>query len=532
MQFTRRLHITPLNPQLLPLILPEAIQTQASNISFHTIQTFPEKGYGYIELPAKEGDKLRRKLNGCFLKGQKMKVEEARPRGRASNELPQSEKKASSAKEPRTKKPQVDGKVVLPAIELPKDRKVKRGWKGKDDTGEIGPQKKKDNKGKGKNTKGSSLHGEDECLFKTRLPVNATSQDTSEKVRKRKRGKEDRDVVVREFKRTTRHAGWLRDTDTAQTEPTKEYVEGKGWINEAGDVVEKSKKAKKSTESCGGSKQRSEETVTINQTRKAAKIIPSAVKSEEDSDADETSTSGSSDSDSDSGSHSEDRSKSSKVDSHDQEMKEKPRAEGLGISSVEDGLEGAEVERLSISRSSGSPIPHVETQPTSAPSIEVHPLEALFKRPSAAASQSQTPKKPHLEVSTSFNFFDPDTADTGSTLLPQTPFTQQDIRYRRQRSAAPTPDTAAPGKSFGNVWGGDSVDADDVESDGEEEQNEAVSAAGLDVGEMEKMKREKTESEFEKWFWEHRGENNRAWKRRRREAAKEKRAKNKRQRKV
>lgn len=36
----------------------------ASTISYHTIDIFPEKNYGYIELPEIEADKLRRKLNG------------------------------------------------------------------------------------------------------------------------------------------------------------------------------------------------------------------------------------------------------------------------------------------------------------------------------------------------------------------------------------------------------------------------------------------------------------------------------------
>jgi len=35
--------------------------------------------------------------------------------------------------------------------------------------------------------------------------------------------------------------------------------------------------------------------------------------------------------------------------------------------------------------------------------------------------------------------------------------------------------------------------------------------------------KEPAESDFAKWFWEHRGETNRAWKRRKREAVKEKR---------
>ena len=175
------------------------------------------------------------------------------------------------------------------------------------------------------------------------------------------------------------------------------------------------------------------------------------------------------------------------------------------------------VERLSIARSSATPSPVEGPQPTlPAATNEVHPLEALFKRPNNAASH--TPKKPNLEVSTSFRFFDPDVdeGESQALLIPQTPFTQQDIRQRRQRSAAPTPDTAAPGKTFGDVWAGTS-DVSDRDDDDEDEDAAA--------GKTEDSKKEKLESEFSKWFWEHRGETNRAWKRRRREAAKDKRQK-------
>ncbi len=133
-----------------------------------------------------------------------------------------------------------------------------------------------------------------------------------------------------------------------------------------------------------------------------------------------------------------------------------------------------------------------------------------------------------LEVSTTFSFSDPDAQDVETRLnIPQTPFTQQDIRQRRERSAAPTPDTAAPGKTFGNVWGG--PNGSDIASESEED-------AGEDEAKMlENMKKETPkegeQSEFATWFYEHRGDNNRAWKQRRREAAKEKRQSGNRKRK-
>ncbi len=111
--------------------------------------------------------------------------------------------------------------------------------------------------------------------------------------------------------------------------------------------------------------------------------------------------------------------------------------------------------------------------------------------------------------------------------MPQTPFTQQDFRQRLQRSAAPTPDTAAPGKTFSHIWrtseepeqGSDEDMEDgngqpDSPSEKKKDVNAFADGAPADGN---------PPSDFAKWFWEHRGETNRAWKRRRREAAKEKR---------
>src|SRR3954447_9464317 len=81
-----RLHITPLSPNLLNAILPSSIAHLAEAISYHTLDVFPERNYGYLELPSMEAEKLKKKLNGSILKGKKIQVEEARPRKRAFEE--------------------------------------------------------------------------------------------------------------------------------------------------------------------------------------------------------------------------------------------------------------------------------------------------------------------------------------------------------------------------------------------------------------------------------------------------------------
>ena len=108
--------------------------------------------------------------------------------------------------------------------------------------------------------------------------------------------------------------------------------------------------------------------------------------------------------------------------------------------------------------------------------------------------------------------------------MPETPFNSQDLRSRGLRSAAPTPDTAAPGRSLWNKGHGNNGPEDD--KDEEEEENgskEATPSKGT-------TDQPKEGNEFAKWFWEHRGDNNRAWKRRRREVTKEKRQRENRQR--
>ena len=535
----KRLYISPLNAQLLPTVLPPSLLQKASNISYHTIQTFPEKNYGYVDLPEIEADKLKKKLNGSVLKGSKMRVDQARQEkntGETNNGMPMDSEFNSSDSSWRGKsKTREEG--VIPGYELPTERKVKRGWTEPSSSDVKSTKRRKDKEDKKAKSKTTSLTGEAECLFKTTLPPNVSHTDDkkADKGKKRKRDHSSREVVVHEFASTTKHGSFLRGEAGAESKKTaSEYIEGKGWVDEDGKTLEAGPR-KRQTRSMA--EETSEEVMASKPRRSrrssklempAVEVTPPRSKVMKGKAIDEETSSSGTSSDSESESRSETEAKSLEKSppalkpTRASTRKAKAKSNGLGISAVGNGeVEVDRVERLSITRSSATPPPAQESHPTSAPSTsEIHPLEALFKRPKNAASH--TPRKPNLEVSTSFNLLDPgvDGGESQTLVIPQTPFTQQDIRQRRQRSAAPTPDTAAPGKTFGDMWAGTS-DISDADDDDEQEDATAGKVEDASTG----SKDEKPESEFSKWFWEHRGETNRAWKRRRREAAKEKRQK-------
>ena len=124
-----RLHITPFTPDLLPSVLPASLQSSATDISFHTLPTFPENNYGYVSLPTMEADKIKKKLHGSILKGKKFKVETARPekkRDKDENKPADGEPVSSSKKKSSKKRKAENG--VLDGHELPAGRKVKRAW--------------------------------------------------------------------------------------------------------------------------------------------------------------------------------------------------------------------------------------------------------------------------------------------------------------------------------------------------------------------------------------------------------------------
>ncbi|KAL8746372.1 MAG: hypothetical protein Q9190_001614 [Brigantiaea leucoxantha] len=527
----KRLHVSPLDSEILPAILPPILQEQATNISYHTIQTFPEKNYGYLDLPIAEAEKLKRKLNGSILKGVKIRITEARPKmvkTRAKEEQVETMKVSTPTKSPKQKQKAVKEDGVLTGVELPQGRKVRRGWTEPELKKSKNPRKERDSEKKKTGKKSSAFTEGSECLFKTTTPANglkaeqnALSKEAPQ--RKRKRGDTDQNVVIHEFENTTKHASFLRvDRANTRVKESIEFVEGKGWVDGEGNVVEEEPKNQRSRAATGNKKgarlpdqgQKPARSKQLGSSDGRPDVPVDQLQLSEDA----TSSSGSS-------------SDSEKSKGASPERKEKIRTNAVrtrnkGLRSkakesedTEDGLGIAQVRGLSITRSSPTP-PQTSEPASNQASQEMHPLEALFKRPSNAASQ--TPKKPSLEVTTSFNFFEPD-ADEGvnaTFVVPQTPFTQQDFQQRRLRSAAPTPDTAAPGRStFGQIW-----------SQGSDEEGEENDGADANVDtplQSQNSKKdpegEKEESQFSKWFWEHRGETNRAWKRRRREAAKEQR---------
>ena len=503
-----------------------------------------------------EAEKIKKRLNGSILKGSKMSVEEARPEKKLKRvnreEKPDpevaTEKKVRKADKKRKRE---DG--VLPGFELPEKRKVKRGWTEP----MVGTKSIKAKKiGKDRETREkaakllpSAFTDSRECLFRTKLPpnVSTSTSTTQDKPKKRKVGKSHQEALVHEFSNTTKHAGFLRDTGVASgKQAVSEYLEGRGWLDGDGNVIEQAtnSQARKPIAQQASVAKKSYLKVSGNKSVAHASPGEDAEGSRGDTgraeEPDETSSSGIS-------SSSEDSS-GSKADGDAPSEDEKsacPVRTGIPVRtsfSIADPTSDVEDDNVSEPSSSSdeksesstksqiaAQVPPLTITSTQTPS-EVHPLEALFKKP--RQTPSGTPRKPNLEVQTSFSFFDADTdagagndsLDQTQHAIPQTPFTQRDIQQRRMRSAAPTPDTAAPNKGFGLGFG----DADDLassedERDQEDRENRDTPLPEEDAKTKDGNDADPPQSDFAKWFWEHRGETNRAWKKRRREVAKEQR---------
>ncbi len=522
-----RLHISPLNPTLLNSLLSSAVLDTASNISYHSLQTFPERNYGYIELPRTEAEKMKRKYNGSILKGTKVRIEEAREGKKRAND--DSEMSDGHTHKTKRAKALVRKDGMLPGLELPDGRQVQRGW--------TKPSRRSEDR---KHKSHASLYtAKAECLFKTTLPPNVASTRTSEtltskvKPGKRKRKGSVQTVIVHEFSNTTKQPGFLRDSSAGrETKVVSNFVEGKGWVDGEGNLIEEAKRTKGKVEAAAAG--RDSKTPEDTSDRKWQDEASSSNQNIND----DTSSSGTS-----SGSECTDDSDGSPQSTEDHgraaDHAENPKIEksifkqndrvssssGESQSEVSEG--DTDTESVHNPEKDDGAVNSPNHKPQAGSTVkEVHPLEAIFKRPKQRTTL-ETPK-PSLKVSTSFNFFEPDVEDgrTESLAVPQTPFTKQDFQQRRQRSAAPTPDTAAPGRTFSHVWqtseDSDSGSDEDLQGDdgqfdtssGKKDVNAPADGAAADGN---------PPSDFAKWFWEHRGETNRAWKRRRREAAKEKR---------
>ncbi|ORY14750.1 hypothetical protein BCR34DRAFT_559794 [Clohesyomyces aquaticus] len=560
-----RLHVTPFTPALLKAYLAPSVLPLAKNVSFHTIETFPEKGFGFVELPAMEAQKLKKKLNGSTLKGSKVRIEEAKPEKRkvadeVEDELEDDSRIAKRAKKEKKKKE----KGVLEGVELANERKVKRGWT---EPTAKNKKEKKDKKDKDKRErKASKYTKEPELLFKAKLtPVAATEAARKEKKDKKKdkSSRSKNEVVVHEFEKSTKQPSFLKSAAVSTEKKTAvEYINGTGWVDEDGNVVEaETGKARNrrvlelvdkpaleavlkpsvspqpTTEKTSSTAPDPESSKTRPKSKKGAKVkkvTPSLSLSESESD------------------------ESSVVSS-----------------SSDDENAASEAESSASSPALAPNAPSMILTPSSPDEKkEVHPLEALFKRPKPPSistpdsKASSTPAK-GLAINTSFSFFDADAMDVDASASgnpPVTPFTQKDLEWRGLRSAAPTPDTAALGRRFSFPWrkGSQEINDDDesegednvmaantkanasssripepiAEEDEDEEQDDGDAGSEHDDEDGDAMKtplgkkkgvkdkdedEDKEESEFQKWFWENRGENNRAWKKRRREGLKAKR---------
>lgn len=510
----KRLHITPFNQDLLDRFIPPSLRPSASGVSFHTVQTALERGFGYVELPRMEADKLRKKFNGSTLKGSKVRIEDAKPEKKRKVEVEENEDARKARKKAkRVKRKREEG--VLSGHELEEGRHVKRGWK------DEGADKKNSKKAKTSDDGGKETLKGKKMLFKTSIPPNAVPVETKAKRKAKDKkeksgkdgtdGKEKQKAVVQEFSKTQKPI--ISTADTPNGKGTLRYEDGKGWVDESGAVVEAAPVSKRPRRAKPVSLSEDSAKVMSTPPAVSAVHVPASGTPLDD-------VSGFSE-------------ESSLVESSED------------VSSDEDSEgNGTQLSVIPTTQNDPAETPeppsNVEDEAkTPEQAREVHPLEALFKRPAASRSDSASKAKKPSPIDTSFNFFAPGEAadnENGDAEVqpaypPQTPHTKQDLEWRGMRSAAPTPDTAAIGRKFSFPFaraGGD-ADIDEDEEDEDEEVNGNLNGVDEDMPDANSVpvaggkEGEKEESEFRKWFYEHRGDLNRGWKKRRREERKHKR---------
>ncbi|ETN40750.1 uncharacterized protein HMPREF1541_05030 [Cyphellophora europaea CBS 101466] len=472
---TTRLHVSPLTPDLLPVVLGSTFKSAAQNISYHELQTYPEKNYGFIELPTADAAQFKKKLSGAILKGTKMKVEEARPKKSSRRTVQDTEpaRGADSSLKTKRKRKVADDDVMTGHLLSP-ERKVQRGW----------TEARKEKRGKKDDAKTERQHSKytdkDELLFRTRVPPNKSNLvlKKSKQARKARHGAEEH--TVHEFEKTTSEPSFLKH-EQAHNKTSLEYVDGKGWVDEHGNVVEGEPSSVKRKRT------QSKRTVTTGPSSKKAQKPPTEGKGHLAVDRDADTDSPSMDS-------------SSSDDNAEQD------SGSTGSSS-----------RLSTPKHTLNAAGNANVEP-----LKAHPLETIFKKPQKPVSQDVA--KPSLEVSTAFSFFGGGTDDIeDEPEIPLTPFTSQEMRNRGLRSAAPTPDTAYPSR-FNSYDSAGLTEGELSEEDGDESEAKGGGPREPSPKQLRSASKHPSgTSNFEKMFWDKRGDNNRAWKARRRAVLKDKR---------
>lgn len=540
-----RLHITPFDADLLKVIVPAATLPQARNISYHNIETFPAKRYGFVEVPTADAEKLRKKLNGATLRGSKVRIEQARPEpvlppidamGEDSGKTKKvkKEKRSDDKKEKKEKSKKRNLEAVVEGVEI-EPRKIKRGWtvtesdkiqeKRRDKSKKSADEDKEDKKEEKKKLKKREIKSKytdaPECLFKQKIPeaprekAPEEPKDDDEDQPKRKKRRSGNLVVVHEFGKTHKYPTFLKDTTEKRAPEPLTFEDGKGWLDADGHVVESTKSKRPDFSKVKAPKKQRPKPAPIEDDTTSSS--GSSSESESDSegepvdDEDGTSNNGSSPDNDE-----ETQDKEVKTPELPQEASKKLKLDTQAPTSPSTATKNDS----SRPKSSGSATSLTIKIPSIAPgATDVHPLEALYKRPAGTEA-------PVGEV---FSFFDgggnnnddieeEDTVNVppSGSQVPMTPFSKQDYDFRNMRSAAPTPDTAHPSQSY-NLWPRQRSVEDSVEEDDEED----TSMTGItDPTEDDKAG---PKSEFQDWFWEHRGDLNRSWKKRRKTASKEKR---------
>lgn len=536
-----RLHITPLDADLLSVVLSSSIRPRARNVSYHTLEAFPERRYGFVELPTSDADKIKQKLNGAVLKGVKIRIEQARPEtmpvplgdaAMAGEKAPKRERKPRDSDKLRKRKREGE---EIPGVELEPGRKVKRGWtvpaeesrtrkvkekrEKRDKSDKSGKDKDKARKERREVKSKYTEHAE--CLVKSSVPnttaptaaVNDGDDGEAEGKKKRKKSK-TKEVVIHEFEKTTKFPTFLKTAGPSSSarKPNLEFVDGKGWVDEEGTVVE---------------------AVKTRSTIAIASGTPAAISSDNKPSSDE---------------------------SEDEAPEEKDTAEN-SVQPTETSTPSAREKSKPI-----TPIPAPPSFPTSdhprpessssAKSLTikippttptVHPLEALYKRPKQQQQQDAngSPAPAQQAEAEPFSFFghadgsdeemgeEEEDGEGATVQMPMTPFTRQDFESRGVRSAAPTPDTAHMNRTF-RLWprgeageGIEEGDEDEKEEDDDEpDEDDSRSVdgpSGATAAAGSKGQEATATGDFQEWFWNNRGDLNRSWKRRRKLVGKDKR---------
>ncbi|KAF3926927.1 hypothetical protein ABW20_dc0106468 [Dactylellina cionopaga] len=524
-----RLHITPLTAESAKAIVPAK---HLATASFHAIDTFPERSYGFVTVPRADAETLRRKYNGTVFRGVKMSVEEARPSKMAT---PSSDSE-ESAKSKREKSPRSDKSKredgVLPGFEIPEGRQVKRGWT-------------KDINQKGGKSKIKALNTTSECLFKTILPpviaseLKKTEFGEEKPSKKKAKGKTVKDqVVVHEFKHSTKFPSFLKmnSLPTDSTGKSAEFVDGTGWVNEAGEVIEgapaKRRRLSVDEETSSNEAQESPSSEEGDKINNEQEMMDAPTHESASSEA-SVSDSSSATSESESGSENE------SVDSETNASESAAEENGSDTESSNEASSGVSESSSSDSDSSSDSEsePNTEKEPAEPTSSKSTPLsEPIPKKVSSNFANLTNIFKPKLllktESTSQFKFFEGDLSNEDD----ETEEENQDEEAASKQTKLKAKTGAGSGMAS---WAGTKKTFDNDDGDEEEEEEEVVKDAAPEKSNKVKRKRAESEDEdetegslsvdqvWEKVFFENRGDWNRQWKRKKREVLKTKRKKEK-----